>query len=177
MGYKLISFILTILAGCMFAGCGGRKVNNMLAHADSLISKEQDDSAMAVLEKMGEKGLIDEGDIAYYNLLMTQVRYRLYLPPLPDSTMINKSIEYFKGNGKDNEMLTRSYYYKGVTDEERGNVKSAILNLKNAENSVRETINDELENKIFNSIAFINYRNNEYSLALEYGKKTGLCRN
>lgn len=56
MGYKLISFIFTVLTGCILAGCGNRKVNNMLAHADSLISKEQDDSAMAVLEKMGEIG-------------------------------------------------------------------------------------------------------------------------
>lgn len=172
MNYKLVSLIFTVFVGCTLTGCGNRKANDMLIYADSLISRNQDDSAMTILNIIEKKGLKDEMDIAYYNLLMTQVRYRLYLPPLPDSTMINKSIEYFKENGKDNEMLTRSYYYKGVTDEERGNVKSAILNLKNAENSVRETINDELENKIFNSIAFINYRNNEYSLALEYGKKT-----
>lgn len=171
MGYKLISFILTILAGCMFAGCGGRKVNNMLAHADSLISKEQDDSAMTVLKEIEEKGLKDEGDIAYYNLLMTQVRYRLYLPPLPDSAMMNKSIEYFKKNGKDKELFARSYYYKGVTDEERGNVKSAILNLKIAENTAKEIENIELRNKILGSLAFINYRNNEFLLSLEYGKK------
>jgi len=152
----------------MVAGCGGGKTNEMLAYADSLISRNQDDSAMTVLNGITTKDLKADGDIAYYNLLMTQVRYRLYLPPLPDTMMINKSIEYFLG--KDNELLARSYYYKGVTDEERGNVKSAIINLKNAENIVKEIDNVELENKILKSIAFINHRNNEYLLALEYGK-------
>lgn len=106
---RIILYILSVIVSCMMAGCGGRKTNKMLAYTDSLISRNQDDYAMTVLNGITTKNLKDDGDIAYYNLLMTQVRYRLYLPPLPDTMMINKSIKYFQG--KDNEMLARSYYF------------------------------------------------------------------
>lgn len=167
---RIASCILSVTVGFLIIGCGGRDTNGTLVYADSLIKQHQDDSAMNVLTRISPEELKDEGDTAYYNLLMTQVRYRLYLPPLQDSTMINNSIEYFKG--KDYEMLARAYYYKGVTDEERGNMKSAIISLKNAENMLEDINDEDFKNYIIESIAFINFRNDEYSLALEYGKKT-----
>ncbi|NPD91289.1 tetratricopeptide repeat protein [Xylanibacter muris] len=162
-----IIFILSIPLSAL-TGCNKGDIHKRLAQVDSLLIKNMPDSAMKMLEQIPEKNISDKEARAYYNLLMTQTRYRLYLPITSDS-LINISIDYYKQ--EQGEKLARSYYYKGITLHEIGRVKEAVVCLKKAETLASDINDNALNNKILESLDFVNELAGEYSLALEYAKK------
>lgn len=162
-----IILILSIVQS-VFIGCEKGRTYIKLADVDSLLVNDIPDSALKLLEQIPQEEISGKEEQAYYNLLMTQTCYRLYLPVTSDS-MINISISYYKD--KDIEKLARAYYYKGVTLHEIGRVREAVVNLKKAETLAPELNSNAFYNKLWESLDYVNKRAGEFSLALEYAKK------
>ena len=130
---QLLWVILTMLVlGATVTGCGGaHRYDSRLTAADSLM-RSNPDSALALVEGVSRDSLAREGERAYRDLLLTQARYRCYIPATSDSD-INRALSYYRAHGGEREKLTRAYIYKGAVMDELGHPDSAMLYYKTAE--------------------------------------------
>ena len=129
----LLTVILSILAlVAAVTGCGGaHRYDARLVRADSLMRPDPD-SALAIVQAVVRDSLTSDGDRAYRDLLLTQARYRCYVPATSDSD-INRALNYYRAHSGEREKLTRAYIYKGTVMEELGHPDSAMLYYKSAE--------------------------------------------
>lgn len=160
----LIFLIVTTVVSCDNHGTTYEK----LVKADSLITAEKDSAALNELMAIQTDELTTDKERAYYNLLLTCARYRLYLPTTSDSA-ISTSIEYYKRTN-DKQKLAKALYYKGMTNYELGKTEQAIRLLKEAENIAEKTKNTAILNYIYINLATINSHLNNLNMALTYGK-------
>ena len=131
---RLPMVILVVMAvlGAVVSGCDDVvRYDARLTAADSLIH-DHADSALKILETLSPSDLSTEGDRAYRDLLLTQARYKKYVPATSDSS-INRALAYYRAHPKEREKLTRAYIYKGAVMEELGHPDSAMLYYKTAE--------------------------------------------
>lgn len=159
--FYVFLFIIT------FACCSGHSERNILNDADKFLSANKYDSAYHLLNRVNIPDLKDD-DRAFFSLLMTQAMYGLDIDNGSDS-LIDFSIKYY--NGKDTKRLVSAYYYKSVVNYYRNNTDEAMINLKKAESLLPDLKDNELYCKILTYISRINFKSENYSLALEYGKK------
>jgi hypothetical protein len=89
------------------------------------------DSAYAILQKASNQD--NKRDRAYYDLLITEAKYKVYIPATSDS-LINAAVDYFSDN-KDREKNTRAMIYKGAVMSELGNAEEAMKWYKRAESN------------------------------------------
>ena len=122
----LVVFVLS-LAGC---SNGTTRYDQRLIVADNVMHQHPD-SALQLLTELDTHTLKHQADIAYYSLLLTQARYRCYVPATSDST-INVALDYYEKHKDENEKLTRSYIYKGAVMEELDEPESAMNYYKRA---------------------------------------------
>lgn len=101
-----------------------------LAAADRVMGKAPND-ALELLATIKPNQLRRDCDLAYYALLMTQARYRCYVPATSDS-LINVALDYYERHNEEVEKLTRTYIYKGAVMEELGEPEQAIVFYKRA---------------------------------------------
>ena len=129
----LLTVILSILAlVAVVTGCGGaHRYDARLVRADSLMRPDPD-SALAIVQAVVRDSLTSDGDRAYRDLLLTQARYRCYIPATSDSD-INRALAYYRTHSGEREKLTRALIYKGAVMEELGHPDSAMLYYKTAE--------------------------------------------
>ena len=129
----LLTLILSILAlVAVVTGCGGaHRYDARLVRADSLMRPDPD-SALAIVQAVVRDSLTSDGDRAYRDLLLTQARYRCYIPATSDSD-INRALAYYRTHSGEREKLTRALIYKGAVMEELGHPDSAMLYYKTAE--------------------------------------------
>lgn len=160
----LIFLFVIIITGCNNHGTTYEK----LVKADSLITAEKDSAALNELLAIQTDELTTEKEQAYYNLLLTCARYRLYLPTISDSA-ISTSIEYYKRTN-DKQKLAKALYYKGMTNYELGKTEQAIRLLKEAENIAEKTKNTAILNYIYINLAGINSHLDNDNTALKYAK-------
>ena len=115
-----------------FVGCryGTPRYDRRLIVADSVMHQHPD-SALRMLTGLDIHNLKHQADIAYYSLLLTQARYRCYVPATSDST-INVALDYYEKHKDENEKLTRSYIYKGAVMEELDEPERAMNYYKRA---------------------------------------------
>lgn len=114
-----------------FGSCGGHPhYDNRLTAADSLIKLDVD-SALTLLEAINPASLGSEADQAYHALLLTEARYKCYIPVTSDSA-VNLALDYYKRHGQERENLTRAYIYKGAVMEELGEKREAMQHYKRA---------------------------------------------
>ena len=128
----MILFIL--LVGCRQGGGDAHR----LVELDSLIAAAPD-SAAALLAAVPADSLPTAGDRAYHALLLTQARYKAYIPL--DSTSldtINLAVAHY-ADGDDGDKLTRSLLYKGCVMEELGRPDSAMYYYKAAEDHATQS--------------------------------------
>ena len=130
---QLLSVILAMLVlGAMVPGCDStHRYDSRLTTADGLMH-DHADSALALLECLPLSDLSTTADTAYYRLLLTQARYKAYIPATSDSD-INRALAYYNAHPKEREKLTRAYIYKGTVMEELGHPDSAMHYYKHAE--------------------------------------------
>ena len=127
----LISLVVAVLV-TVVAGCGGmRRHDARLTAADSLMQSDPD-SALAIVEAVCRDSLASEGDRAYRDLLLTQARYRCYIPATSDSD-ISRALAWYRAHDGEGEKLTRALIYKGAVMEELSRPDSAMLYYKQAE--------------------------------------------
>ncbi|MBQ3362422.1 MAG: hypothetical protein IJG42_00520 [Muribaculaceae bacterium] len=129
----LLTVILSILAlVAVVTGCGGaHRYDARLVRTDSLMRPDPD-SALAIVQAVDRDSLTSDGDRAYRDLLLTQARYRCYVPATSDSD-INRALAYYRAHSGEREKLTRALIYKGTVMDELGHPDSAMLYYKQAE--------------------------------------------
>lgn len=125
--------VLLLMLGALIPGCCGvHRYDSQLTMADSLIGCNLPDSALAILETLSADSLSTEGDRAYLDLLLTQARYKAYIPFTSDS-IINRALTYYRAHPSEREKLTRAYIYKGAVMQDLKYPDSAMLYYKQAE--------------------------------------------
>lgn len=163
----ILSFLVFIFI--CFWGCTNPKMNRNLVLADSLLSHDDVDSALCILENVVSTKLKGDEEQANYTLLLTEARYRANKPSLPDS-VVDNCISFYKKDGNP-EQLARAFYYKGVANFENGYNNVCIRCLKESEMLLSEFCNEALKHKIIEGIAYTNLSDNETSVAIEYAFK------
>lgn len=156
-------YIIFIIIICI--GCNRGRIKPQLVLADSLLNQEQNDSAYALLNLIHVDSLNAE-ERAYYNLLLAQANWVLYINNTPDS-LLDYTIYYYLKH-PDNRKLAYAYYYKGVRFER---LDSAIIYLKKAEQCAELLDDPILKSKIFSNITAANIDSEEFQLALKYAFK------
>ena len=162
---KLVSlmFVLSILAGC-HQGSMSEKLNEI----DSLVAKEQYDSAVILLNDVAKAPLADE-DQAHYNLLATQLGY-ITNHPLESDSLLDLALNYYNKVGN-KQKLADAYYYKSCRSRINQDYSQAILNCKEAERLAKNVNDDRLHFKITENLSFLNGLCRNDLLQLQYAKK------
>ena len=152
----------------LLLACGGSGKDDIFSKAWQVI-EQQPDSAQVLLAKIDLPSLTEK-EQAEYGLLMTMVDIKTRHEQIRNDSMIAASVRYYDQHG-DKWHKAMSYHYRGVVKYALKNVPEAIKDLKKAE-SLAETMDDELlRNKIYERLAYCNYRNNNFPLVLKYSKK------
>ena len=157
---KLMAMIVTTLVlGAMIPGCSDApRYDSRLTEVDSLMCNNPD-SALAIIEAVNRDSLTTEHDRAYRDLLLTQARYKAYIPATSDSD-INHALGYYRAHPKEKEKLTRANIYKGAVMEELGHPDSALLYFKTAETTADP---DDYYNLGYSKMRIASLYKNEHS--------------
>lgn len=162
---------LIFLFAISFVACKNKgQIYTQLEHIDSLLTNEDNDSALKELSDIDKSKINSAEDKAYYNLLYTETMFRLSSTQTSD-TMINKSIDFYK-KSNNKKKLAKALYYKGMVKYELGDVEDAIICLKKAEHIAIKTKEATVLNYIYINLSFINNVEGNNITALEYAKKS-----
>ena len=90
----------------LVTGCGGaHRYDERLVQADSLMWTDAD-SALLLVNSVGDSSLRSERDRAYRDLLMTQARYKCYQEiTAHDDSAITRAMDYFSAHSGEREKL------------------------------------------------------------------------
>ena len=160
--------IINITLVFLLTACGRNEISGTLSQAWKVI-EQQPDSARVLLAKMDTPSLTEK-EQAEYGLLMTMVDIKTRHEQITNDSIISASVRYYDQHG-DKWHKAMAYHYRGVVKYALNNVPEAIKDLKRAE-TLAETLDDELlRNKIYERLAYCNYKNNNFPLVLKYSKK------
>ncbi len=127
---------LILLIGICFlllAGCRQQQADlPRLVELDSLIAVAPD-SAAALLEAIPSDSLTTPENLAYHALLLTQAKYKAYLPFGEGALDTINMAAWYYNDGHNLEKNTRSILYKGCVFEDQQRLDSAIYYYKAAE--------------------------------------------
>ena len=151
----------------MVAACDGMRVSEKLNQIDSLIAREQIDSACFIHKSLNEVGMTPEG-LAHYYLLATQLGY-LTNHPLPSDSLLDLAMTYYNKVGN-SQKLADAFYYKSYRSEINGNYPQAILYGKEAERQAMNADDACLQFKIAESLSYLNGLCENDLLQLQYAK-------
>jgi hypothetical protein len=152
----------------MLTACHDMRVSDRLDQVDSLIVKEQYDSAYVVLNHLS-KTAMSEKDEAHYYLLSTQLGY-LTNQPLPSDSLLDLAIIYFN-KVENSQKLADAYYYKSYKLLINEDYPQAILYCKEAERLAINSQDKRLQFKIAENLTYLNGLCENYLLQLHYSKK------
>lgn len=152
----------------MLTACNGTRVTEKLNQIDSLIAKEQFDSACIIQNSLTEATMTEE-DKAHYCLLSTQLGY-VTNHPLPSDSLLEMALTYYNKVGND-QKLANAYYYKSCRSEINNDYPRAILQCKEAERFAMKTDDTHLQYKIAEFLAYLNGMCRNELLQLQYAKK------
>ena len=176
--YIMMCVVTLTLIAPLLGGCGGRVTDPKLVRADSLMDAAPD-SALALLLTIDSSRLDGRANQAYYALLLTQARYKCYIPATGDS-LINIAVDYYDHWYRDRNKRTRSLLYLGCVKNELGFPSDAIASYLRAETAA--------DPDDYNLLAQINFRIgylytehyelsgrtiNRFKKALDYNIRTG----
>ena len=166
---KKTSIILLIVF--LITSCSKKsEIYQQLVNADSLLYKNLVDSANNVLKEIEPK---TKEDSAYFFVLKAETTYRKQ--NTPDSNQINFSIKFYE-NHNDNRKLANAYYYKVCTFIRINKISNeAFILLKKAEQLAEKISDDDLKDKIYSGLCYVNYAKNQTEEALKYAYKEYSC--
>ena len=168
---KNMRHIIYVIGGMLLLiGCETDSISKKLTEADSLVSKEEYDSAYQVVSSLDEVTIKNQEDMAHYNLLKVQTSYLVSKPLEFADSILDDAIIIFQKN-KDIEKLTDAYYYKAVGYNRSGNYKKSIELYKQAELLSNLSNNKKQQFKIVEGITFVNGACSNFNLQLVYAKK------
>ena len=167
---NLSLFIVTLtLCGCSL----DNNVHKQLVLVDSLMIKEENDSALHLINKIIPEKIKEEEDYAYYCLLRSQAVYKSYAQEVPDS-LIDKAIVFYE-HTSNNKLLARALFYKGSILYSSGYLVEALDKYKKAEILSQKGNDEVLKHNIFFYIGTVNLNSGEHLVALDYFKKAKEC--
>lgn len=152
----------------LLIACNGIQVSERLNQIDSLVVREQYDSASVFLKEVEKVSMTDE-DRAHYYLLTTQLGY-LTNQPLPSDSLLDLAILYYN-RVENNQKQADAYYYKSYRSRIDQDYPQAILYCKKAENLAMSTCDTRLQYKIAENLSFLNGICENNQLQLQYAKK------
>ena len=138
-----------------------------LADVEQVI-EQYPDSAWQMLLKIDLASVAEGEEQALYYLLMTELRYRKYLP-IPNDSAIRYSSDFFADNGNPHYQAT-AYYYHGCVLLELGKRMEAMQMMKKAEDSAGKTGDELLRNKIYDKLFHMNVNTSNGLLAMKYAR-------
>ena len=161
---KKLLIILTITA--IVIGC--TEQHPLLRRAWNLM-EEKPESAKVVLAKVRMNSLT-EGEKAEYGLLRTIAAYKTS-EKIEDDSLITASIAYYNQHG-DDWHRGRAYYYRGTVRMSRfGDNPDAIKDFKVAEFISEKADDEDLKNKVYNMLHYVNEIINNHPQTLKYAHK------
>lgn len=166
MNMKKIIYLPAILL--MLTACNGTRVTEKLNQIDSLIAKEQFDSACIIHHSLNEATMTEE-DKAHYCLLATQLGY-VTNHPLPSDSLLEMAFTYYNKVGNSHK-LANAYYYKSLWAESINNYPQAILYGKEAEQLAINTNDAQLLFKVTENLSYLNGLFENNLIQLHYAKK------
>ena len=152
----------------MLAACESMKVSEKLNLIDSLVVKEQYDSAYVLLNSI-DAPPATASDRAHFYLLSTQLGYLTNRPLSPDS-LLDLAISYYHQEGND-QKLADAYYYKSVNSEAKKDYSQAILYAKESERRAMNANDARLQFKAVENLAYLNGLCENDALQLQYAQK------
>ena len=160
--------LIYILPLVVFAiACNNRTAEEKLVAIDSLVVQELYDSAYTVLTGIDTTLLNDMETRAHYYLARKQVGY---LTSHRDSSNVLDSIVIPYYTSTDNkEKLADAYYYKAYGEITSGKMNEAVVDYKRAEQLAQGL---QQQYKIVEHLAFLNERSGNYTLQLDYARKS-----
>lgn len=165
---KKILIIISILT--VTFGCRQSQPKHILVEIDTLLTQHQNNIAYERLVN-SDRTDFSQADSAYYDLLMTIVMYRLYMPIATDS-VITHSIDVFK-KANNNTHLANAYYYRGcIREEYLGDVINGIKDVQTTERIADKTGLKTVSLKASGLLSYLNYSSKNYELATQYANTT-----
>ena len=160
---------MLFLYAILLSACNGIQVTERLSLIDSLVVKEQYDSACVVLRDLDNTATMTEEEQAHYYLLATQLGY-LTNQPLPSDSLLDQAITYYNKVGN-NQKLANCYYYKSARSRLQQDYTQAIWYGKKAEHHANKANDDRLQFKIAENLSYLNGLCGNDQLQLLYAKK------
>lgn len=111
---------------------------------------EYPDSALHILQDIRRTKLSDEFQKAAWCLLLTQAKDKNYIKHTSDS-LINVACKYFE-NQDDLHWKALAYNYKGVVNQQLGNVEEAVQDYLKSANEVEKTKDYQLAYLIYSNL-------------------------
>ena len=124
---KNIVFFFSVLMLCV--SCNEAALQKM-RRADSIMNSNCD-SALVLLSQIDGAKLCSNSDRAYYALLLTEARYKNFIP-LENDSLISIATEYYSKNN-DSHLYGRALMYRGCALFEAMDYNGAIMEYKKAE--------------------------------------------
>lgn len=166
MNMRNIIYLFAILL--TQTACDGTKVSEKLDQIDSLIAKDDIDSACLLLKDVAGVSMTEEAQ-AHYRLLTTQLGY-LSNEPLPSDSLLDLALIYCNKVGN-NQKLADTYHYKSYRSRINQDYPQAILYCKEAERFAMGTNDIRLQYKIYENLAYLNNLCDNDLLQVHYAKK------
>ena len=160
--------ILILVLFSLLTACQGIQLSDKLDMIDSLVIKEQYDSASVLINELRETSMTAE-DQAHYNLLVTQLGY-ITNNPLSSDSLLDLAITYYNNVGN-HRKLADAYVYKSYRSRLGEDYPQGILFGKEAERLAKNSGDDRLDFKIADNLSFLNGICGNDMLQLQYAKK------
>ncbi|WP_293709442.1 hypothetical protein [uncultured Parabacteroides sp.] len=126
--FKQICIIITI----SFCSCHSGQLNELLQQTDRLIENNPD-SALVLLSSYPHSETLNQADFAAYQLMYTKAKDKCYMDLSRDTTLILKSLVYYKQHGNASQKGWSNYYAGRVYEEAGKLFESGLYFLKAAE--------------------------------------------
>ena len=123
---------LIVVGFLMLLSCQTGSISKKLTEVDSLVFKEEYDSAYQMISSIDETTIKNQEDQAHYNLLKVQTGYLANKPAASPDSLLDEVIDYYQKEGNA-EKLADAYYYKALGYFNSKDMQQAIHLLKKAE--------------------------------------------
>lgn len=135
--------------------------NEQLQRISKMLERNQLELAQKELVQLRYSELSSDKSKANYILQKLKLSYALKNVPMPDSSLIQKSIDYFWQNSR-LESLTDTYYYLGCAEFERGFYEKAFYHLESADIYSTKLHDDTRSNFVHQKICALTDKCNYY---------------
>jgi len=162
-------FSLCILLSVLLMSCGdGYTKNETILRAESLMFSSPD-SAFSLLSSVSHPERLAKADYAAWCLQYTHAQYKLY-KDIKSDKIIRVSVDYYQHTNLSKQSGT-AYYLLGCILKLHNNKKAALLALKEADDILQNTTENDLKGLVKFNIGDIYFDDEIFNQSLPYYKK------